>query len=100
MVCRSCGTDIADKAIVCYRCGAPTASPAGLEGKGGRRAPGPTPGLNWRAVPVMLGLIAVAAWLVPQTPAHSAARWGAWAVLVVVTAVAVLALRRGQGLRR
>lgn len=27
MNCRQCGTEIADKAIVCYRCGAPTADP-------------------------------------------------------------------------
>jgi hypothetical protein len=28
MVCRQCGTQIADKAIVCFRCGAPTAEPS------------------------------------------------------------------------
>lgn len=28
MTCGSCGARIADKAIVCYRCGAPTAPPA------------------------------------------------------------------------
>jgi hypothetical protein len=27
MICRHCGTEIADKAIVCYRCGAGTADP-------------------------------------------------------------------------
>jgi hypothetical protein len=27
MVCRNCGTEIADKAIVCYRCGTATADP-------------------------------------------------------------------------
>ena len=27
MVCRHCGTEIADKAIVCYRCGAGTTQP-------------------------------------------------------------------------
>jgi hypothetical protein len=27
MKCRQCGTEIADKAIVCYRCGHPTADP-------------------------------------------------------------------------
>lgn len=27
MTCGSCGATIADKAIVCYRCGAPTAAP-------------------------------------------------------------------------
>jgi uncharacterized membrane protein YvbJ len=24
MQCRKCGTDIADKALICYRCGTPT----------------------------------------------------------------------------
>ena len=24
MVCRSCGIEIADKALICYRCGTPT----------------------------------------------------------------------------
>ena len=28
MTCGVCGATIADKAIVCYRCGAPTAAPA------------------------------------------------------------------------
>jgi hypothetical protein len=28
MTCRHCGTEIADKALVCYRCGRATAEPA------------------------------------------------------------------------
>jgi len=28
MICRQCGTEIADKAIVCYRCGTATTEPA------------------------------------------------------------------------
>jgi uncharacterized membrane protein YvbJ len=24
MLCRNCGTEIADKALICYRCGTPT----------------------------------------------------------------------------
>ena len=27
MLCRRCGTEIADKAIICYRCGAATTDP-------------------------------------------------------------------------
>ena len=27
MICKSCQTEIADKALVCYRCGAPTTEP-------------------------------------------------------------------------
>jgi hypothetical protein len=39
MVCRNCGTEIADKAIVCYRCGTPTTDavrkPAVVRGRRG-----------------------------------------------------------------
>jgi hypothetical protein len=27
MICRHCGTEIADKALICYRCGAATTAP-------------------------------------------------------------------------
>jgi hypothetical protein len=27
MICAHCGTDIADKALICYRCGNPTTEP-------------------------------------------------------------------------
>jgi hypothetical protein len=27
MICRQCGTEIADKALICYRCGTATAEP-------------------------------------------------------------------------
>ncbi len=27
MICRQCGTDIADKALICYKCGAATTDP-------------------------------------------------------------------------
>jgi hypothetical protein len=27
MICRSCGTEIADKALICYKCGAATTDP-------------------------------------------------------------------------
>jgi hypothetical protein len=44
MQCRSCGTEIADKAIVCYRCGAgttdPVRKPAGLAAGRPSLAPG------------------------------------------------------------
>ena len=44
MICRQCGTEIADKAIVCYRCGAPTADrvrrpPVAAGGRGRPGAP-------------------------------------------------------------
>jgi hypothetical protein len=27
MICKHCGTEIADKALICYRCGNPTTEP-------------------------------------------------------------------------
>jgi hypothetical protein len=37
MQCKRCGTEIADKAIVCYRCGTPTAEPSAPPPARGRR---------------------------------------------------------------
>jgi hypothetical protein len=38
MVCRQCGTEIADKALICYRCGTATSEPRVTPPpKGGRR---------------------------------------------------------------
>jgi hypothetical protein len=43
MICRHCGTEIADKAIVCYRCGAgttdPVRQPAVVRSRRGRLLP-------------------------------------------------------------
>jgi hypothetical protein len=43
MLCRNCGTEIADKAIVCYRCGAgttdPLRRPAAVRPRRGRALP-------------------------------------------------------------
>ncbi len=33
MICRHCGTEIADKALVCYRCGHATAEPRMQDGR-------------------------------------------------------------------
>ena len=43
MICRNCGTEIADKAIVCFRCGAgttdPVRRPAAIRPRRGRILP-------------------------------------------------------------
>ena len=97
MKCRSCGLEIADKAIVCYRCGTPTAETAPVR-------PAPVRGRpNWIAALIALVMIVLAVWLVPQTPPGTAERWGAWSAVVVVSAVMVLWLRarsRVRGPRR
>jgi hypothetical protein len=40
MTCRNCGTEIADKAIVCYRCGHPTSDAARRPAAAKRRRAG------------------------------------------------------------
>jgi hypothetical protein len=88
MKCRSCGLEIADKAIVCYRCGAPTADLPAPVAADRRRRP------NWTALPVMLVIIALAVWLIPKTPPGSVERWEAWFGLVVITVTSAVWLRR------
>ena len=39
MLCKHCGTEIADKAIVCYRCGAGTSDPVRQPAQIKRRSP-------------------------------------------------------------
>lgn len=39
MLCRQCGTEIADKAIVCFRCGAATTDPVRRPATVRRRSP-------------------------------------------------------------
>jgi hypothetical protein len=63
MECGSCGAKIAEKAIVCYRCGAPTAIPAPPE----RRAPQVT--RPWLLIVVLLTIAAVLGWLAIDEPA-------------------------------
>ena len=88
MKCRQCGTDIAEKAIVCYRCGTPTAAPAARPARGRRRLP---PWLTWLLTAVA---VVAAALVVPGARRHPV---GLAAVTVVVaTVVAVLVGRLGR----
>lgn len=57
MVCGNCGATIAAKAIVCYRCGAPTAIPEAPE----RRRPAVS--RPWLLIVVLMVIAAVLGWL-------------------------------------
>ncbi|MGE0815596.1 MAG: hypothetical protein AB7O28_07555 [Vicinamibacterales bacterium] len=91
MRCRFCKTEIADKALICYRCGRATADP--------RVAPPPPPrGRPWLA---LSGIAAAAAGLAAALPAvvpHDAL-WGGWAAVAVVAAGAAAAVWRSAGRR-
>ena len=88
MQCRHCGTEIADKAIVCYRCGAATTDPV--------RTPVP---IRRRSslVPALIGLIVLlfgALYLgrAPQTAA-TLERWQTIAGVIAGFAIMLIVLR-------
>ena len=56
MICRQCGTEIADKAIVCYRCGTGTSDPVRKPAEIRRRRSPLVPAV------VILIILAVLAW--------------------------------------
>ena len=55
MICRQCGTEIADKALICYRCGTATAEPR-VKPPASRRRRSPLPALLALLALVLAGL--------------------------------------------
>jgi hypothetical protein len=88
MICRNCGTEIADKALICYRCGTATTERR-ITPPAERARRGPLP-----IILTMLLIIAGAVLALPQIP-EGTSRMAGWAVVVVLTIAAVLTLRPG-----
>jgi hypothetical protein len=90
MICRNCGTEIADKAIVCYRCGTATSEPA-------RKPAEIRPHRGWLAPLVGLVLLALAALFLPlagQTTIPQPYRLPAEVALGAVIVVVILRIIR------
>ena len=87
MLCRNCGTEIADKAIVCYRCGTGTTDPV--------RRPAAARPRRGRALPlaalVLLVLLGLFLGQAGQTVVPEGYRLGA--TFAVVMAIVVLVVR-------
>ena len=86
MQCRSCGTEIADKAIVCYKCGAGTTDPVR------KPVPLPPPGGGWPSsltviVPFVLALTFV---LLSESSSYPGAMTTAAALLAGLGAVLLI----------
>jgi len=93
MRCRSCSTEIAEKALICYRCGAATSDP--------KIAPPPPP-RERGPLPVIVAILVILAAAVvgmPQLP-DGPERMAGWGLVVVVTAVTVWLLRPRSRRRR
>jgi hypothetical protein len=86
MKCKNCGTEIADKALICYRCGEATTAP--------RIAP-PAEAAGRGPVPVIIAilvLIAAGVLVLPELDPGTP-RIAGWATLVLVTVLSVWKLR-------
>jgi hypothetical protein len=86
MLCRNCGTEIADKAIVCYRCGAATTDPV--------RKPAEIRARRGGSLLPLVGLIVlILAGLYLGEAARVAGSWHAgfevWAAYVVLLSIAI-----------
>ena len=88
MQCRNCGTEIADKAIVCYRCGTPTTDPVR---KPGPVAPTRNPLLSF-VVAVLLVLLALYLGYAGRTSA-TPERWQTAAGILAGAALMIVVLR-------
>ena len=80
MKCRNCGTEIADKALICYRCGTATTAPR-IAPPPARKARGPIP-----LIATVIVILAAAGFIVPTlSPASTqASGWGLTVLLIVL----------------
>jgi hypothetical protein len=88
MQCRNCGTEIADKAIVCYRCGHATTDPVRKAAPVSGRRSSP---LFWMVAAVLLLLAGLSAVYVAPTAADPE-RWQAVGGVLAGAAAMVIVL--------
>jgi hypothetical protein len=88
MQCRSCGAEIADKAIVCYRCGAATSDPVRRPALPERRR---SPMASMLAAVVLL-LLALYLGQASRTAANPE-QWQTMAAVLAGAAIVVLIVR-------
>ena len=93
MKCRQCGSEIADKALVCYRCGTAT-----TEAKYKAPIPKRKSSVNLIVTVLALVLVALFALYMQQAATAGAPTWLRW--LIVVGAVAIVAIRLAARRRR
>jgi uncharacterized membrane protein YvbJ len=93
MNCKKCGTEIADKALVCYRCGTATTEPVFQPPDAGRRA-GSTSVLVTSLLALVLLVVGVL--FLSRTPADSTrvVTWVVAGIAVVIIILRAYARRR------
>ena len=92
MKCRNCGTEIADKALICYRCGTATTEPR-IAPPASKRERGPIP-----MIITLLVIIAAALLVLPRLAPDA---WlTGFGLFVVLAVLAVWFLRPSKRRRR
>jgi hypothetical protein len=93
VICRQCGTEIADKALICYRCGTATTE-ARFKPATVRKRSGVSPLVTVIAVALLLAFVGVASRLSLGDLSTGVARSIAVALIVVILASRIYARRR------
>ncbi len=93
MQCRNCGTEIADKALICYRCGTATTEPRFKPAVRRRRASATSLVASVLAL-VLLVVLALYLGRIPSadTPRH--VTWVVVSIAVILVAIRAYARRR------
>ena len=86
MQCRNCSAEIADKALICYRCGAPTTD-AKFKPPAPQR---PVSRASLVATVLALVLLVLAAIFLGRVPAGGAPKFVTWAVVAIAVVIVVL----------
>ena len=90
MKCRACQAEIADKAIVCYRCGTPTADLPSVP----RKAPAATRPARWLIAFVFVVIVGLTTYGTSLTPPDAPSRYAVWAAAVVAIVLTLWMARR------
>jgi zinc ribbon protein len=93
MICRSCGTEIADKALICYKCGAATTDPLVRPPSSARPRSRAALIVTFAALLILAGVAAVLARSSPSgTP--PIVTWVVAAIAIVIVGLRAYARRR------
>ena len=93
MTCRSCGTDIAEKALICYKCGAATTDPVFQPPASGR----PRSNLAFTVTFAALVLLVIVGVVLSRMSPGGAPQWVTWVVggvAIVIVGLRAYARRR------